>query len=193
MNQDDKLRHSKERQYSAHHMLIAIARYANDRAKKQEDGWRYDALTAITFSALAIEALANAFGERKVENWKDFENSSPTAKLRVLTGVLAIPYEMKTEPWETARWLARIRNQIAHAKPQLLREDTQLTQAEVDKHLFGKPESKLEREITLANAMRSVDAAMLLKDVLCESIPPQEAMGLVVDGWSGSIYIPQTP
>jgi hypothetical protein len=185
MNKPTKLRRTQERQYSAHHMLIETARRANERVIREEIGWTYDALCSITFSALAVEALANAFGERKVEGWSDIESASPIAKLRILALTLGLKYESDIEPWRTVRWLIKVRNLVAHAKPQLIREEHLLTQEEVDRRLFDRPESKIERELTKGNSERAVRAASALKDLLCASISLEEAMGLITDGWSG--------
>jgi hypothetical protein len=193
MNQSIKLRRTQERHYSAHHMLIETARRSNEHAKAQEPGWLYDVVSAITFSALAVEALANSFGERKVKNWSDFESASPNAKLQVVAQSLSISYDSKTEPWSTARWLMKTRNLIAHAKPQLLKEEFFLTQEEIDHRMFDKPEAKLEKEMTLANADRATRTAIAFKDILCDSISPSEALGLIADGWSGSISLPDAP
>ena len=186
MNRPTKLKRTQERNYSAHHMLIETARVANERAAKQEMGWSYDALTAILFSALAVEALANAFGERKVENWADFESSSPNAKLRVVAAAMKIPYDNELDLWAKIKWLVKFRNLVAHAKPKLIKEELMLTQEEVDKRLFDRPESKVESEITVANAEKAVRAVRYLKDILCAALPPEDFMGLATDSWSGS-------
>jgi hypothetical protein len=166
-------------------MLIEAARVASVRAAKAEGGWLYDALIAITFSALAIEALCNSFGVRVFEDWEDLESASPNAKLRLLADKLSIEYVKNDEPWSTARWLAKFRNRVAHAKPEFVREELLLTQAELDKRMFDKPESKLERDITVANATRAVGGAENLKRLLFSRIPPEEAFTLFADGWSG--------
>jgi hypothetical protein len=166
-------------------MLIETARRANERVIREEVGWTYDALCAIAFSALAIEALANAFGERKVEGWSDIESASPIAKLRVLSLALDLKYDADAEPWRTVRWLVKVRNLVAHAKPQFIREERLLTQEEVGQRQVDRPESKIEREITKENSERAVRAATRLKDMLCASISPEETMGLITDGWSG--------
>jgi hypothetical protein len=186
MNQQPRmLKRTQERHFSAHHLLIETARVANERASRRERGWSYDALTATLFSALAIEALANAFGERKVENWTDFESAGPNAKLQVVSSKLGVNYNKTEEPWATARWLIKFRSLVAHAKPQLIRDQVELMQEDLDKRLFDRPESKIEREITPENAERSLKAANSIKDLLCGSIPPIEALGLITVGWSG--------
>ena len=185
MTPPQKLKRTQERHYSAHHMLIETAQRSNERVIRQEPGWSYDALATMMFSALAVEALANAFGERKVDNWSDYESSTPNAKLQLVAVSLHIKYDRQIEPWATARWLIKFRNLVAHAKPQLIRDEVVLTQNELDKRLFDRPESKIEREVTVENAARALSAASAIKELFCNSIPPKEAMGLLTDGWSG--------
>ena len=75
-----KLRRRQERHYSAHNTFIHIARLELDKAKVKDPGWFNSAFIAITFSALAIEALCNAVGERVISNWNDYERESPLKK-----------------------------------------------------------------------------------------------------------------
>lgn len=186
MNRPTKLKRTQKRHFSAHHMLIEASRVACERARKQEHDWRSDALTTMTFSALAIEALCNLIGEHKFEDWEDFESSSPNAKLRILAMKLSINYKKPEEPWNTAHWLFKFRNRVAHPKPELIKEENLLTQKELGKRWFDRPKSKLEREITVPNAARALKAAQSLKDLLCSRISPKEVPELFADFWSGS-------
>lgn len=167
-------------------MLIRAAEIARDRAKEKKPGWMFDELTAMTFAALAIEALCNSIGDRVIEGWeKDFESSSPNAKLRILTKELGIKYEKDTEPWSAARELIKFRNLVAHAKPQVIVEERVMTQEEYDKRLFDVPESKLEKLINSANADRAVRTVQKMKDILIEKLEAEDKLGLTADGWSG--------
>ena len=180
------LKRTQERTFSAHHMLLRAADRACDVATENAPGSLYDKLVAITLSALAMEALCNTVGERIVSDWQDFESSSPIAKLRLLAQHLAIDYRATTEPWESAQWLVKFRNKIAHAKPELVIEEIHLTQEQHDKRLFDIPESKLEKQITLGNAKRAVKAVTEIKRLLSQKVPPEHALGLYSDGWSGT-------
>lgn len=167
-------------------MLIRAAVIARDRGKEKKPGWMFDELSAMTFSALAIEALCNSIGERVIENWKkDFESSSPIAKLRILARQLGIKYEKDKEPWAGARDLIKFRNLVAHAKPQLILEENVMTQEESDKRLFDVPKSKLEKLVTAASANRAVQTVQKIKDILISKLEPGDKLGLIADGWSG--------
>ena len=181
-----RLKRMQERRFSAHHMLIRAAEIARDRGKEKNPGWMFDELSAMTFAALAIEALCNSIGDRMIEGWdKDFESSSPNAKLRILAKHLGIKYESDKEPWAGARELIKFRNLVAHAKPQLIVEEKVMTQEEYDKRLFDVPESKLEKLINAANADRAVRTVQKIKDILIEKLEPEDKLGLTADGWSG--------
>jgi hypothetical protein len=174
-------------------MLLGAAQNALDGLDEAKPGWFYGSLTAMTTSALAIEALANAFGERLVEGWEDFERSSPTAKLRLVCRELKIKLSFDQEPWSSVKWLLKFRNQIAHAKPKLITTSHLWTEEEYEAHRFDQPKSDLEGEITVKNAKRAYHAADSLKELWCSSIPPDEAEGLYGDSWSGSAGIEHEP
>lgn len=168
-------------------MLVEVADRAVQRAEKKPPGALYDELTAILFSALAIEALSNAIGDRVVADWSDYESARPLAKLRILTSSLSVPFDRTKEPWVTARWLFRFRNAMAHAKPEFVTEETVLTAEEADQRLFDRPLAKMEKEISLANAKRALEACRSIHECLCGRVPAEMALGLSADGWSGKM------
>lgn len=175
-------------------MLIRTAAIAQERAKEKrrnkQPGWMFDELIAMTFAALSIEALCNSIGDRIIEDWdKDFESASPNAKLRILAKRLDIRYDKDKDPWVGARELAKFRNLVAHAKPQLVIEEKEMNQEQYDRRLFEVPQSKLERLVTAANADRAVRTVEQLKDLLIKKLEPEQKLGLSVDGWSGSVRL----
>jgi len=155
-------------------------------AEAKKPGWFYSQLMVITFSALSLEAIGNAFGERYIDRWEDFESSSLIAKLRLLCNHFNIPMEAENEPWSTAIWVVGFRNKIAHAKPQLVEESFIWTRDEYDKRQTEEPKSKLEKQITMGNARRALKAVSEIKDIFCDCIPIEDQHGLRNDGWTGS-------
>lgn len=147
----------------------------------------FDELSAMTYSALAIEALCNSLGDLVIPDWdKDFEMAPTAAKIRVLTNQLGIPYDKTKEPWSTAKDLGKFRNLVAHAKPQVIVEEKVMSQEDYDERLFDVPKSKLEKEITSANAERAVAAVERIKDLFIEKVTAEQRFGFTSDGWSGS-------
>ena len=185
MNPTARLKVTTERNFSAHHMLIGAARASLEDAKAKQPGWFYSELVAITLSALSIEAMCNAIGDRVIPDWKDFESSSPNAKLRLLCERLKVQYSKSEEPWVSARWLFKFRNLIAHAKPEFVREEKLFSREEYDNRSPEFPKSKLEKGVTLGNASRAVYAAEQIKDILCTRVPPEDAFGLYSDSSFG--------
>jgi len=185
MTEREKISVSKERPFSAHHMLFNAAKAAIEDAESKQPGGLYSELMAITMAGLAIEALCNAVGERVIDNWKDFESSSPKAKVRIICTELDIEYDSKKEPWSSVVWLSKIRNGLAHAKPQLVNERYTWNREEYEKKDGFKPQAKLEKEITLGNARRDYKQTIELKSILCHHISAEKAFGLYVDMWSG--------
>ena len=165
-------------------MLMNAAYLHLEAASSSELSRFNNALAALTLAALAIEALANSIGDRIVQDWKDFETLSPLGKIRFLSERLAVQFDKQQEPWATIHWLGVFRNRIAHAKPEEILDVQSVTQEQVDRDLFSVPHSKLERDITLGNAVRAVDAVYEVKRRLCEKLTDEQAFGIAADMWS---------
>lgn len=155
----------------------------------KKPGWFYSQLITITFCALSIEAIGNAFGKRFVERWSDFESSSPIAKLRILCEHLNIEVNFDEEPWSSAVWLVRLRNKIAHAKPQIINVNIVMSRDEYDKKRGEEPKSKIEDQISLDNAIKAFEVVERIKNILCDNIPAEEQLGLRSDAWHGSASV----
>jgi hypothetical protein len=183
---DKKVKVERERPFSPHHIFLGAAKDAIDIAESDPKKRQFSSVTAITMSALAIEALCNAIGERVVEEWEDFESSSPKAKLRILCDELNIDFDANIEPWSTAVWLGNLRNRLAHGKPQIVKESYICGVEEHKKRSWDKPEAKLEKSLTIGNAKRAYEKITELKFLLCRNVPPGKAFGLVGDMWSGT-------
>ena len=183
MSSEKKVSVERDRPFSAHHMLLGAAR---DALTEANIDMRFSPLVAITMSALAIESLCNTIGERVVSDWKDFESSSPTAKLRIICDELGIDYDSNKEPWSTVVWLSKLRNKLAHPKPDQLNESYEWSQEEYSSNYNLWPESKLEKTLTKGNAKRAHERITELKFLLCKYVPPEKAFGLAADMCSGS-------
>jgi hypothetical protein len=188
-NPIQKVRVLKKRKFTPHHILIGVAEMALEDAETNCPGYSYKELTAITFLALALEAIANAFGEKFVADWDDFEKSNPIAKLRIICAHLKVDADFKVEPWITAKWLVKVRNKIVHARPEMINFDKTMTKDESEKIRRELPPSKLEKEINLKNARRAIKNVKQIQELFISKISLEDfdAENLFSDGFSGSI------
>jgi hypothetical protein len=171
-------------------MLIRAAELALERARLRQPGWLYDELATMTFAALAIEALCNSVGAQVVPDWTpDFESASPNAKLRVIAENLGIAYAKDKEPWSGARELVKFRNRVAHAHPQLVVEDREVTQQEFDSQLLEAPKSNLEKMISAQSAERALRTVESIRELLLAKLTREQREGISRDQWTDSATV----
>ena len=187
----DQLRVQRERDFSPHHILLGAAYTALEDSKEKRPGYFNYELACITFSALALEALGNAFGNKFIDRWGDFESASPIAKLRLVCQRFEITPNFERKPWSTALWLVKFRNKVAHAKPEFIKEERVLTRAEYDALRMEYPASKLEKQVSLENAEKAFACVHDIHIMLCERIPANKIAGLIADGWSSQAGVYQ--
>jgi hypothetical protein len=181
----DKIRVQRERNYYPHHVLISAASTALEDARQERTGYFNYELMCITFCALALEAMGNAFGEKFIQRWSDFESATPVAKLRLVCEHSKITLDFESEPWSAVLWLVKFRNGVAHAKPMLLKEDHTVPRDDYNKVLFEQPQSKLEGQVTLQNAERAFNCVTNILETFCTKIPLGKMGNLLADGWIG--------
>lgn len=176
------------RNYSAHHTFLEIASIQMELAQQKKTGWFNEALISMTFSALAVEALANAVGDRlwQGHDWEDFEDCKPIIKLERIAKKLAIPYQIRNDPWKTIQWLIKFRNKIAHAKPEPIKQFSKVGHAKKGIHDINCPESVLENLVSKNTAKHLLKSVKDLKDIFCKYIPEDELDGICTDGWSAN-------
>ena len=176
--------------YSAHHALLRIASASLSSAKAKEAGWEDHQFVAIALSALAIEALCNAVGERSVPDWDEYESCSPKAKLRILCTSLGIEYDKTAEPWSSLAWLGALRNKVAHPKAEQVDETVEVIGWEKSKERHRiAPKSALEKQISEGNAERAVQAVKTAKTLFAAALPEEKQVGISSDSWCSSSRI----
>lgn len=183
-----------QRRYSAHHLLVQTAEKAlGDKSQVPFLGHRGAALTAITLSALALEALLNAIGDQMVDHWDEFDRLAPLGKLRLVAQALGVKIDTGAEPWQGFKKLFRLRNEIAHAKPQLVKTSRRLTAEQFNDENSGKtfyvPESNLEANLTIDNGKYATETCRTIFGILADAVPADKRLGITGDGWSGSYAI----
>lgn len=167
-------------------MLLHASELQLEVAKQSENGRFNHCLAAMTMTSLAVEALVNAVGSRVIEDWASFERLNPFEKLEQLRGKLGFGFDPTQAPWCTLRYLGGFRNDIAHLKPEAVEETTRFAESAANKFFFHTPLSKLEKEITVGNATRSLEAVQALKGILTDALPVELRFGIYADAWSGS-------
>ncbi len=176
-----------ERFYSAHHVLLRIAKHNLLEAETKKPGWADCQFSAITLSSLAIEAFCNAVGEKVIQNWSDFESCNPMAKTRLICEHLSINYDNSKAPWVSVLWLSKMRNRIAHPKAEPILHEALISEQEHRTQKFrDAPKSRLEKEATLGNAKKSIAAVNKMIALICEKLTPEQNFGISGDMWSSS-------
>jgi hypothetical protein len=186
MSTNQKYVHTQERYFSAHHDFLRLAGFELHEAEEKQDVLYDRALVAITFSALAMEAFANAVGKKMVDDWDDFEKLSPIAKLKFIARHLKLEPNMGEDPWQTLTILHKFRNDIAHPKSERIKKVTTLTGSPERNVIPDPPESKLESRITVEFAQKAYKAMRKVQELICNAVPPEESEGLRYDGWTGA-------
>lgn len=182
-----RVRVTQERNFSAHNFLIHHAYLSLKAREETRNGAFHTELAVITMSALAIEALCNAVGSQMFDPWDDWQ--SPLTKLRLIASELRIAYDENREPWSTLRWLSVFRNQIAHAKPELISTSVVCGPREADARRKSMPLSKLERQVSIGNARRAYHAIYNARNLIALALDVELRFGITSDGWTGSLSI----
>jgi hypothetical protein len=158
--------------------LDSARHFCAEMERKEYVSW-YDLLAAITLLALSIEALANTAGELHVTEFKDFESSSPKAKIRLICQVTGIEYDKTKQPFVDVLYLLRLRNQLAHPKFQRLTYESKVMPLEeAQKHYreLGVLLHDIEKALTPEIAHRSLKAVRQLEELLMGSLGENERM-----------------
>lgn len=189
MKQPTLLAHTQTRELFGHHMLLHASELQLEAAEASEVGRFNHCLAAVVMTSLAVEALLNAVGSRVANDWAVFERSNPIEKLSELRTVLQFPYDPSGSTWSTLQELVGLRNDLAHVKPQRFQQTNTYPEHVANKFLSRRPLSTLERQITVGNAQRFINAVQELKGILTNHLDPDLRFGIYVDAWSGSITV----
>ncbi len=116
----------QERNFNAHHFLLHTALVALENAKNSNKDKKDYQLTVMIMCSLAVEAICNSIGVLIFTDWNEWD---PTlVKLEKLCKKLDVTYDQSVEPWSTAFCLQEFRNDVVHAKPELVRKDRIITE-----------------------------------------------------------------
>lgn len=160
---------------------MGAARAAFAGAGKNMPGSASNRLVCITFSALSVEALANAVGQLVTPEWRDFESLPPLPKLRLICEKQGISIDWSVEPWSGLTWLSLFRNKVVHAKPESIFVEKIIPLEAFGKKAPGIPEAKLETELSEGNAKRAIHAFDALLSLITSSLRIDQKVGISYD------------
>jgi hypothetical protein len=98
---------------------------------------------------------------------------------------LRVEPDFKEEPWSATLWLVKFRNKVAHAKPESVKFDKTMTEEDLRKIQFEFPRSKLEMQINLESAKRSVSAIDQILELFYPQMTQDGKYHLYANGFSG--------
>lgn len=144
-------------------------------------------VTAVALSAFAIESLSNTVGSRLYPTWEaEHAFKSPPAKVRLLGARLGLNLDEDKQPLSEIVALFKLRNQLAHSRPEDVAESKHLTEEEYNNPAYFWPRSTLEGKLSLAQAERAVGLVKDLKHLYSDAMPPDLAYGINVEMSMGS-------
>ena len=168
--------------------LDSAEHFCSEMKRKEYVSW-YDLLAAITLLALSVEAVANTIGELVVPNFKDFESSSPKAKIRIICEQVGVQFDHDKTPFVEIIHLLKVRNVLAHPKYQKLHyESKEMPLAEAQKHYheLGEVLHNIEKSLTPELAQKSLSAVLSLVRTLRATVSPKVVLSsskrLIIDG-----------
>lgn len=168
--------------------LDSSSHFCEEMKRKDYVSW-YDLLAAITILGLSVEALVNTIGVLVIPDFKDFESSSPKAKLRILCEKSGIEFNRNKSPFLEVINLLKVRNQLAHPKFQVLHYESKEMPLELaQKHYeeIGEILHDIEKSLTPEFAKKSLEAVLSLEKTLRAAIQPDlfetSSKRLVIDG-----------
>ena len=139
------------------------------------------------YCSLSVEAIGNTYGETFISRWQDFESASPLAKIRLVAEHCRLQPDFSAMPWGIVPELIRFRNRIAHAKLEDISVDAVHPQADYEKYLYAKPESKLEKMVTERFAQQSYDSIYEILGLLATGLPVHTLSQLATEDRHGGM------
>lgn len=179
----------QERVFFPYVPYIESARYfCGELARKDYVSW-HDLLAATVLLSLSVEAIANTIGELVVPDFKDFESSSPKAKIRIICESIGLEFNRDKSPFIEIIYLLKIRNQLAHPKYQRLHYESKeipLEQAQKHYHELGEILHDIEKALSPELVKKSFEAVVRLAVEFRAAVNPKimqtSSKRLIIDG-----------
>jgi hypothetical protein len=179
----------QERVFFPYTPYMESAKYFCEELSRKDHASWHDLLAATTLLSLSVEAIANTIGELVVPDFKDFESSSPRAKIRIICETIGLEFDRNKSPFIEILNLLKIRNQLAHPKYQRLRYESKkmpLEQAQKHYNELGEILHDIEKALSPEFAKTSLSAVTMLAGKFRAALDPKlfqtSSKRLVIDG-----------
>lgn len=101
-----------------HNYLYAIMLNQANKAKEEEDGYRFRwIIPAMSFAVFNVESVCNLYGSQLIKNWDLLESASFLGKVSLISEHLGLDVDWSREPWQTINKMKNFRNALVHLKP----------------------------------------------------------------------------
>lgn len=152
-----KVKVVKTRQINTYAEMWRVSYWAMRQAEKEVKGSFFQIMASLIFTAFTLEAYLNHIGRHIFECWDDLERLSPSAKINVIAEKLKVEKDNSIRPFQTAKKLFDFRNDVAHGKTILLKNEEQISIAseDISNYMHKFLETDWEEYSTLDNAKRA--------------------------------------
>jgi len=127
--------------------------------QSQKEGCAHQFRASLVFTAFALEACLNHLGEKVFDCWPDLERLRPRGKLNVLCEHLGVAVDYSRRPWQIVKPLFGFRNDIAHARSEVISGTTVVAASDADTFDFVRTEwEAFATELNAVRAREDVEA-----------------------------------
>lgn len=182
------------RYFSAHHMMMNVARTAFSQAESFEH-----AMTTILMAALAVEALANAVGPIVLKDeWEDIEPKLGTfSKYQFICKELKVRCVKGEGIGQRLNRLVKLRDSLAHAKPDHVTHTQELTAGQYRAGGWS-PEavfrgSAFEKALTADMAKEAIETFDAAFAMISSALPDDDRMGIEGDSAQVDVALKDNP
>jgi len=142
-----KVEVTEDKKAYPHHGLANAAYYFHEEIKKRitaddRGGLGAEKMAGLAMLAFTVEARFNFLGTKLVTDWDD--GCRFRCKVRDVLKALDVKLDWGAEPYQTVGKLHKLRNLLAHAKPEELAVTYEATLTEKQKEALIKPACEYE-------------------------------------------------
>lgn len=126
-----------------------------DNAAEQRDGHFYEFMSCTIVAAFKFEAFLNHIGTRLFPFWTQLEHLPHRNKLATIASQLNVDIDFGVRPFQTLTDLFKARDQLAHGKPDTVKQSGVLETGTREEMRRRKPLMKWELNCTIEFAERA--------------------------------------